>query len=156
MTPTACHPRSPGELLIAVRDVGPEGNPELQRRDVTGDGVPETFCNVFVRLVLARLRVTIPPVLANALFDWFPSRAARDDGWEKVSTSEAQIRANWGRPTIGVWRHPTGKHGHVVLVVPTPPGVRMHTAQAGRENWSNAPIERAGLIADAYSFFSHP
>lgn len=149
-----CQARSRGVILAAVSQVNPELNPELQRRDVTGDGIPETFCNVFIRLVLAILGLVIPPLLANDLLKWFAGPGA-DEGWARCTKGEAALRAELGFPTVGVWRNPSGTHGHVVLVVPAIGGTGIHTAQAGARNWSNAPIEGAGLLADAYTFFTH-
>lgn len=157
MTALVCPPRTPQGLRDAVAMVDPEHNVSLQRRDVTGDGKPETFCNVAVRTLLALLEVSIPPMLANDLARWF--RTA--DGWTKLDKpADAQARAELGFPTVGIWTNSTG-HGHIVLVVPRPvesdrnQGRGVWTAQAGRENWNCAPIERAGLISDAYTFFTH-
>lgn len=151
---TSCQPRSRGALLTAVSQVDPEGNPELQRRDVTGDGIPETFCNIFVRLVLAVLGLVIPAMLCNDLIKWF-AEEGEAEGWVKVSAAEAALRAELGYPTVGVWRNKSGGHGHIVLVVPAIGGTGMHTAQAGAKNWANAPIEGAGLLSAAYTFFTH-
>lgn len=150
----ACLPRSRGVLLAAVDQIDPEHNPELLKHDVTGDGLAETFCNVFVRQLLLLLGLNIPVKLANDLFAWFAGPEAALEGWRKVDHHEAAARAELGFPTIGVWRNTAG-HGHVVVVVPAIGGTGMHSAQAGARNWNNAPIERAGLLAVAYSFFTH-
>lgn len=146
-----CQARARGLILAAVSQVDPENNPDLQMRDVTGDGIPETFCNVFVRLVLAVLGLIIPALLCNELIKWF----SEQPDWVKVTATEAALRAELGFPTVGVWKNPSGKHGHIVLVVPAIGGTGMHTAQAGARNWSNEPIEHAGLLAAAYTFFTH-
>lgn len=148
-------PRSRGFTLAAVDQVDPENNPELQKRDVTGDGIDETFCNVFVRLVLALFGLIIPAKLCNDLVGWFAGPEGEAAGWVKCTREAAALRAELGYPTVGVWKNPSGKHGHIVLVVPAIGGTGMHTAQAGAKNWSNAPIERAGLLAAAYTFFTH-
>ncbi len=146
----ACMPRSRGQTLAFVDQVNPEKNPALQRRDVTGDGVPETFCNLFVRLLLALFGIVLPELLANDLAEWFPKQA----DWRKVTPKEAGERAELGFPTIGVWKNSKG-HGHIIAVVPAIGGTGLHSAQAGAKNWSNAPVESAGLPASAYAYFTH-
>jgi len=156
----ACIPRSRADLLSDVTTVDPEHNSALQPRDITGDGIKETFCNVFVRTVLALGGIDIPAMLANKLFEWFPGPEATALGWRKVTPAEAIARAELGFRTVGVWRNPRG-HGHIVLVVPAIdsttgfPAKGMHSAQAGSRNWNNEPIERAGLLSAAYSFFTY-
>lgn len=152
----ACFPRSRGQLLAAVHQADPEGNPELQKRDVTGDGIDETFCNFFVRIVLGLLGLIIPAIRANDLHVWFHGVEAKRNGWRKCTAAEAMDRAELGFPTVGAWKNPNpSKSGHVVLVVPAIGGTGMHTAQAGARNWANEPIEHAGLLSSAYAFFTH-
>jgi hypothetical protein len=156
MTTLICAPRARQRILDVVAELAPETNPRYVRRDVTGDGIPETWCNLFVREFLALLEVVTPALLANDLFEWLGAPAGKIAGWVKVDGAEAQKRADLGFPTIGVWSNTTG-HGHVVAIVPavppTTPGI--FSAQAGFKNWSHAPIERAGLRASAYGFFTH-
>lgn len=143
----ACLPRSRENLIAAVAEVAPETNPQLRRRDVTGDGIPETFCNVFVRLALALLGIIIPPLLVNDLAEWFEGPKAKADGWVNVKTmAEAEQLVEKGRPVVAVFKAAstscepcggtgqvaagacpgcsgTGKvyhHGHIALGVPQP------------------------------------
>lgn len=155
----ACLPRSRDRIREVVELIDPKKNPELQRRDVTGDGKPETFCNYFVAMFLAMLECAIPSgYLANRLFVWF---GKADEGgalgWRKITAAEAALRVELGCPTIGVWTNTAG-HGHIVALVPAPAGAppgRLYSAQAGLRNWNCEPIEHAGLLADAYSFYTH-
>ncbi len=141
-------PRSRDAYLAAVAALQVESNPDF----LPGAGL--THCNQYVRAVLERLGVRIPAMLANDLFGWFSAPAAA--GWRRIDRVEAKLQAELGYPTIGVWRNPKGPHGHICLVVPAPAGAdRMYSAQAGLKNWGSSPIERSGLLADAYSFFFH-
>jgi hypothetical protein len=136
--------------------LNPAVNPEFQPHDVTGDGAPETFCNVFVRKLLLLLGLGIPAELANELHDWFLRGNGRALGWSEVTSWQAKVLADVGYPVVAVWKNPSGPHGHVALVVPTPAGkFGIHTAQAGVRCWSCEPIELAGLGAMSYSYFSH-
>lgn len=152
--------RSADQTLALVQLIDPEHNVSLQPHDVTGDGKPETFCNVFVRTLFSLMEAEIPPMLANQLYDWFRSDEGYQAGFRPISMSAAAPLAEAGLPVVGVWRNTAG-HGHVVAVVPARdengkpiPGA-LHSAQAGASNWNNRPLGRAGVRPEAYSYYVH-
>lgn len=89
---------------------------------------------------------------ANATYNWINKYGSKY-GWTKVSAEEAQERANAGYPTIGIWKNPTGKSGHVVVIRPegTAPDGKTYTysaakgpviAQAGANNFNYGNISK--------------
>lgn len=125
-----------------VKGLDPEHNPRYVRRDVTGDGKPETFCNVFAVDACTALGVALPAhTLANDLSTWLASASGAHAGWVKCNEQEAQFSAECGRPVLAVIVE--AGHGHIALGVPAlgrEPG--LHIAQAGRTNFSNGPLTR--------------
>lgn len=136
--------RSPEKLLAVIKSLDPEHNPKYQRRDVTGDGIPEDFCNVLAQDFCAAMGCPIPKLLANDLFDWL--NKSNDDGveWSEETPEEAVQASNLGLPVLAIAKvH--GGHGHVAIVVPSnqfasdsPSQVRV--AQAGETNFSDKPV----------------
>jgi peptidoglycan hydrolase-like protein with peptidoglycan-binding domain len=134
-------------------------------RDSSGDGIRDTFCNIFVWDVTRAMGAEIPhwvdsngnranvgqgrELSANGTVDWLRSHGNRH-GWKKVSAEEAQRLANQGHPAVAVWKN-TGGIGHVAVVRPgevTSRGPAI--AQAGSQNFNkghvkdsfgNAPVE---------------
>lgn len=95
-------------------------NPEWKQRDITGDGLPETFCNRSVEHV-ARLfgcrdltREDGRPLSANEMCRVFET----SPNWRVITTSyeDAQTLANSGRLLIAWKALPV--HGHVAPLVP--------------------------------------
>jgi hypothetical protein len=88
-------------------------------KDVTGDGVKETFCNQAVDYVCRRMDYNLlNGMVANQMVDFI----SRSTDWSPVTVAAAQGYANEGRLLIaGAAADP---HGHVVIVRP------------GIEDWS--------------------
>lgn len=125
-----------------------------KKRDVTGDGVPETFCNFFTVAFCTAMGVLLPQLRANELFDWFSSDEAKSAGWELATEHAAQAMANEGMVAIAVWKNPEGP-GHIAPLVPalTEPGTWI--ANVGATNFER------GLLAWGFGsrqplFFVHP
>lgn len=165
MTPVpACLPRSREALLAAVRSVDPEHAPDLQRRDVDGDGQAETWCNVALRRMLAWLGLIIPPLLANDLVDWlagegaFAGKGGPREGWSEVFDPKKALELiARGFPVVIVLKEPG--HGHCALGVPEDKIVagkfpELRIAQAGRHNYNNAPVAY-GFGSKPYRIFFH-
>jgi peptidoglycan hydrolase-like protein with peptidoglycan-binding domain len=140
-------------------------NPRYTPRDSSGDGIRDTFCNIFVWDVTRAMGAEIPhwvdskgnptgvgkgrELSANGTVDWLHQNGNRH-GWKKVSAQEAQRLANQGHPAVAVWKNPGGI-GHVAVVRPgevTSKGPAI--AQAGARNFNsghvkdsfgNAPVE---------------
>lgn len=151
----SCKPRSAVALLEVVAMLDAEHNIAYQRRDVTGDGVPETFCNFYVHDATALLGCPIPKVRANDQVDWLEGVGV-DAGWRECGALTAADKADMGLPTVACWRNPSARgHGHIALVVPRPEGRRgVYIAQAGASNFSCEPA-RSGFGNLPLQFFWH-
>lgn len=154
MTPSM--PRTRGNLLAILDLLDVENNPAWKRRDVTGDGKPETFCNQAVEAACSKLGCPLPPgCLANTQLDWLESDSGAAAGWVQINRNLAAHFAELGFPVIGGLK--ALGHGHVVMVVPAVGGTGLHTWQAGRRNHANASIERSWPAADILNvrFYVH-
>lgn len=144
-------PRSPESLLRVVEILHPETAGRYQKRDVTGDGVDETFCNFFVRDALACMGVGVPRVRANDLCAWL----SNSSDWRQVVASEALERAAAGFPVVAGWVNPKGGSGHVALCIPTPAGrFGVWIAQAGKSNFNAAAVAQ-GFGRVVVSYWTH-
>ncbi len=144
-------------------------NPRYAIRDSSGDGIKDTFCNIFVWDVTRAMGAEIPHWVdkrtgqpttvynysqsreldANATMDWLRQHGAQH-GWRRVSAEEAQRLANEGHPTMVGWKNPGGI-GHVAIVRPGNINERGPAiAQAGstnvnyahvRDTFGNRPVE---------------
>ncbi|MGQ9896466.1 MAG: peptidoglycan-binding protein, partial [Acidobacteriota bacterium] len=144
-------------------------NPRYAIRDSSGDGIKDTFCNIFVWDVTRAMGAEIPHWVdrrtgqpttvynysqsreldANATMDWLRQHGAQH-GWRQVSAEEAQRLANEGHPTMVGWKNPNGI-GHVAIVRPGNINERGPAiAQAGltnvnyahvRDTFGRAPVE---------------
>lgn len=129
--------RTPDELERVVAMLDPVGNPRYRKRDITGDGRPETFCNYFCRDALRMLGVHVPPMLVNDLLDWFKEQS----DWREVDAGFAAMRASAGFPTVAIVK--AKGHGHIALVIPARgiAGVpSVWIAQAGNINFARGPL----------------
>lgn len=116
-------------------------------RDITGDGVKETFCNWFVADVLEILGVPIrrhsqpmyPPVFNNArrdkpisaesLYTFFNNGG--EGKWKLVSAADAVAKANTGKAVVA------SSYGHIAIVIPGGSASDVRVAQAGAVNGKN-------------------
>lgn len=126
--------RNPAELTAVVAQF--ENQPRYEKRDVTGDGIDESFCNFFVREVLKALGVSIPRGRCNDLIKFFMTSSE----WERVSEWMARdLSGKAGRPVIAIWKNPDqGRSGHIAIVVPSRNELDRDTtfiAQAGISNF---------------------
>ena len=83
---------------------------------------------------------------ANAMHTWL---ATHHDGWRLVVPADAHARAALGFPVVASWLNPTGKSGHVAMLLPG--GL---IAQAGQSNLFMVPLAR-GFGKLEPSFFTH-
>ncbi len=146
--------RSRKHYLDAIASLRVESNPKYLRRDITGDGLPETFCNFFLTDATHLLGCPVPLMLATAQIEWLESYAGRAEGWHECDESKAGHAAEAGHPTVAAWANPSGFHSHVALVVPKAdgaPGHGLHIAQAGRHNYANTELQRGfGTLLPRY------
>jgi hypothetical protein len=144
-------PRSKEALRNVLESFHVETAEKYRRRDITGDGLPETFCNVFVHDVLASLEAPVPLLLANALVVWFKELGPAK-GWRMVDAHQAEALINEGHPVVACWANPRG-HGHVAIGSPSGES-GLHVAQAGSINFTCRPISR-GFGLTPYLLFTH-
>lgn len=122
----------------AVAAEAVETNP-LYARDVDGDGHPESWCNLFLENVCARVGCPLPPGLrANQQVAWLASDEAKAKGWEEVPRHAAESAADVGLLAVAGWMNPDAtKSGHVGVHKP-----RRRFAQAGASRFSDGTLER--------------
>jgi hypothetical protein len=149
--------RSPSRYLEVVKQFDVENNPRYKVRDTSGDGKPDTFCNIFLWDVTRAMGCEIEhwwdgkELSANGVADWLVKEGSRY-GWQDVGLLGAADQAARGRPTIAVWKNPGGT-GHVAVVVPTGNG-QLQIAQAGRLNFFDKPL-RSGFGDHPVKFYTH-
>ena len=98
----ACLPRSAANLSDVVGRLSPETNPLWKRRDVTGDGKAETFCNQFLHAALELLECPLPAgLLAREQIAWLDSDVGKAHGWREMARGLAVAAANAGQPVVG-------------------------------------------------------
>lgn len=117
-------------------------NPMLQRRDVTGDGVPETFCNHAVKAAADKCGVLMITGLARDMLSDIDRAAWRGGPWYAVTEQIARLAANAGLFVVAGWTNPNAKQSsHIALCRPTPAdAARIHIGQAGRVNFNDGPV----------------
>lgn len=148
--------RTPELLRQVVAQFRLEVAERYRRRDITGDDVPETFCNRALADISEAYGAPVPWKLANDQVRWLASQAAVAKGWEPASELDARRAAAAGQLAVAGYLNGAG-HGHVAVLVPPhaedgPDCTRI--AQAGRRNFSY------GTLADGFGrypsrFFIH-
>lgn len=129
-------------------------------RDTSGDGRPDTFCNIHSTDVSWALDAPIPHLVdmadrplfarqpgdrelsANATSEWL-RKNGKAYGWEKVTAQVAQLHNLAGGPAFAVWRNPTGKSGHIAPLRPTPTGKPQRIQNVGAVNFRDDVLTRA-------------
>lgn len=144
------------DLLSSVVEQFRVGDcPRYQKRDITGDGKDETFCNAFLRDVLSALGCPVPWGLrANQLVEWLASPAGRERGWATVSEHAAHGLSNEGLVVVAGWFNRNGGPGHVALVIPAGEEPGLFIAQAGAVNFARGPLSK-GFGRLPVTFFAH-
>ncbi len=100
-------------MEIAERVVN---DPKYVMRDVTGDGVPETFCNIALNRIAKEAfnYAGFEGKMANAIYAMLKQGGA----WKEVSGEEAAALARQNAFVVAA--QPAKTHGHVAVVVPKP------------------------------------
>ena len=149
--------RSAARLLAIVGEHHYRGHARYTPRDVTGDNVAETFCNLFTQDVCEAMGVVLPRNMrANDLVRWLSSSVqARELGWEPVDAHTAQRMADEGQLAVVAWYNRNGGPGHIAVLVPSLDEPGTWIAQAGGRCFSR------GLLAQGFGqrvvdFFAHP
>lgn len=126
-------------------------------RDTSGDGVDDTFCNIFAWDVMSAMGVQLPhwtyrdgapappgygnggfELDANSVNSWLNNHGA-GHGWKKVSADEAQALANQGMPVVASQKNPGGI-GHIGVVRPGEATNGPALAQAGAQNFNKGHV----------------
>lgn len=162
--------RAPGIYLDVCAQFGVAENP----RYAPAAGL--TFCNVYASDVTNAMGALIPHWVAP---DGSPAapRAPRAReincnmtaallrgdlgagigqwGWFLLeSEAAARDHANKGCPTVALWRNPTGRPGHIGMVMPSPPDGPTLLSQAGKRCFHLEPLTR-GFATVVPSFWGH-
>lgn len=130
-------------------------HPRYGRRDVTGDGKDETWCNWFVRDVCAAMGAPVGGALANDQVTWLSSFEARQRGWAAVSEHAAHACAEEGMLVVVGWHSRGQGPGHVAIVVPSLDEPGTWIAQAGSRCFSRGLLAQ-GFGPRAVDFWAHP
>lgn len=119
-------------------------------------------CNFFAQDVMNLMSAALPGVEANGMAAALSSNNV--PGWNSVTFSDAQNRANLGYPTIGI-RKGSGaandEHGHVVVIRPKGSSVTqlkdVLVAQAGKTNTNSNTINYSWVAAQLpeVKFYTH-
>lgn len=149
--------RSAARLLAIVGEHHYRGHARYTPRDVTGDNVAETFCNLFAQDVSEAMGVVLPRNMrANDLVRWLSSSVqARELGWEPVDAHTAQRMADEGQLALAAWYNRNGGPGHLAVLVPSLDEPGTWCAQAGRSNFTRSPIA-SGFGDLPVAYFAHP
>lgn len=157
VTTSTAADRDPCRLLAIIAEHHCRGAARYRRRDVTGDGAPETWCNVFAQDVAEAMGVLLPRhARANGLVEWLASPAARELGWEEVPTAHvARAQADAGQLALVAWHSRGAGSGHIAVAVPSLGEPGLWIAQAGLVNFTRGSLA-SGFGSRAVSYFTHP
>jgi hypothetical protein len=144
--------RSSEKLWELIKARGVEKNSEYL------PGASYTWCNKYVRDLLADLEVPFPQDnwFAHQQIDYISSAAGLAAGWSKCGPREGVIVANEGKPVLATYRNPKtppAGHSHIALLVPTAE-LTPYITQAGARNYTYVMLER-GFGKLPVTFFWH-
>jgi len=151
--------RSATRLMAIVAEHLHRGHARYTPRDVTGDGIDETWCNLFAQDVAEAMGVQLPRnTRANDLHAWLAGPATHSawSAWEKSDAHTGMAMAEQGCLAVAAWANPiAARSGHISVLVPSlgEPGV--WSAQAGRVLFTRELLQR-GFGAVAPDIFVHP
>lgn len=152
--------RTPEAYRSTVDSLKVESNPRFKKRDVTGDGKPETFCNVFVEACCLALDAPLPRgLLAREQIGWLQTEGVAGNQWLSVTEEQARDMAAMGFPTVVGWIADVG-HSHIAMVLPSAPHppfpAETRIAQAGSTNFAEGSLSRGfGFRRKELLFFAH-
>ena len=159
--------RAPGIYLDVCAQFGVAENP----RYAPAAGL--TFCNVYVSDATNAMGALIPhwvlpdgtpaaprapgarELNCNKTDAFLRSGGAGRWGWTLLDgEAAARVHANAGRPTVALWRNPSGGPGHIGLIMPSPAGGPTLLSQAGKRCFHLEPLPR-GFATVVPSFWGH-
>lgn len=147
--------RSPELLADIAAEHQFRGFGRYRKRDITGDKVPETFCNVHVVDFAEAMGLLLPRGLrANQLFLWLSTDGVAQ-GWEQVTEHVARAMADEGQLVIAGWYSRNGGPGHVAPLVPSLGEPGCWLSNVGATNFLRGTVRQA--FGDLpVTFFAHP
>lgn len=121
-----------------------------------------TECNCYANVFSTALGCPIPPMKANAQYDWLLSNEGKMQGWTECDRSIAIARSNLGYPVCIAARNPVG-NGHIGFGMPEPlvngmrPGKKLYCSAAGASNYAKVAFESSfGHLSGSAKTFFHP
>lgn len=135
-------PRPPTRMEALVKTLALMqllGATRYKARDITGDGIPETFCNIWSADVSSVLQPASPlprGLRANELYTWL------GDNWLEVTANEAQAHANDGTLCFAVYKNLSGP-GHIAPVCPDCGDAGIWVSHVGRTNLVRCTVGQA-------------
>ena len=171
--------QSSNRILDAIFKVNAE-HPYYKARDITDDGIKETFCNWFVADVLDKLDISLPrldasagsypephpvygfntpfkPFAAEMLFKFFVNENGSTTGkWKELTTNSAAVsKAQTDHVVVASYGGRPGRQGHIAIVRPDSSGSDVMIAQAGRISSNNLPLTSGfGSVISETKFFT--
>lgn len=146
--------RSPELLMQVLAEHQFRGHARYRRRDVTGDGHPETFCNVHSADVCEAMGVALPRQRANEQILWLSTHGMQS-GWEQVPEHAAQRMADEGQLVLACWYNRNGGSGHICPLEPSMGEGETWCSNVGATNFIRGTVRQAfGTLP--VTFFSHP
>jgi hypothetical protein len=146
-----CLPRSSENYKRVLDSLDVEHNARFQKRDITGDGRDETFCNWLVADACGLLEVHLPKGLkAREQVIWLAGSDGKLAGWFECQAKDAGEHANLGHPTIAGWVNPDPERSSHVAMLRSSGRV----CQAGARNYNDTPILN-GFGVRAVRYFTH-
>jgi Bacterial SH3 domain len=137
-------------IINAIEHLNPD-QAYYHPRDITGDGMPETFCNWWVADVLDLLKIFLPrdptagsyliphplfgrkpiskPISANRLWDFFSTGG--NGRWVRIPNPQKALELANDNHIVVASIQVSG-HGHIAIVTPGDPRLGIFVAQAGR------------------------
>ena len=147
--------RSAERLLHIIAEHHFRGFVRYTPRDVDGDGINDTWCNLFAQDVCEAMSVMLPRhQRANDLVRWLIHESNQFD-WEGVTPHIAQRMADEGQLALAAWANTSGGPGHIAVLVPSLGEPGTWIAQAGGSRFTRGTVE-SGFGSKPVLFFAHP
>lgn len=145
--------RSPEQLQAVIAQFITAA-PRYLPRDLTGDGIRETFCNFYTRDISRAMNCPLPePMRANDFPAWLSSAGARV-GWRRVDERAARAAAQRGEFAVAIWINNHGP-GHIVPLLPGD-GLKTWCSHVGGSHFDRGTLVQAfGAHVAELEFWSH-
>lgn len=147
--------RSAALLMSILGEHHMRGHRRYARRDVTGDGKSETFCNLFTQDVAEAMGVLLPRNMrANELIIWLQTFGLAN-GWQQINEHVGKAMASEGQLAVAVWYNRNGGPGHIAPLAPPLNETPAMISNVGGLNFLYGTITQ-GFAGLTPTFFGHP